>query len=90
MRLPLALLAPAVLLVAPSARADAPARSKLLANTKGKTVVRKVIQGNDMTVAVISRAGTAVEVGSTQAARTNALPARERQTHRPPSTPSTP
>jgi L-ascorbate metabolism protein UlaG (beta-lactamase superfamily) len=60
MRLPLALLAPAILLVAPAAaRAASPARSKLLSNTTGKTVIRKVIQNNDMTVAVISRSGTA-------------------------------
>lgn len=47
------------LLPAPG-RAAAPARSKLLLNSTGKTVVRKVILGNDMTVAVISRSGTAV------------------------------
>jgi hypothetical protein len=37
----------------------APARSKLLLNTTGKTVIRKVVLGNDETIAVISRSGTA-------------------------------
>ncbi len=61
MRLPHALLALGLALtVTPSsARSAAPARGKLLANTTGKTVIRKVILGNDMTVAVISRSGTA-------------------------------
>ncbi len=59
MRLPHALLplALAVALAPATTRSAAPVRSKLLANTTGKTVVRKVILGNDMTVAVISRSG---------------------------------
>lgn len=40
--------------------AAAPARSKLLANTTGKTVLRKVIFNNDLSMAVVSRSGTAV------------------------------
>lgn len=54
------LLALALSLAPIAGRSAAPARSKLLTNTTGKTVVRKIILGNDMTVAVISRSGTAV------------------------------
>lgn len=62
MRFPQALAAFTLALsLAPAAgRAEAPARSKLLVNTTGKTVIRKVILGNDMTVAIVSRAGTSV------------------------------
>jgi L-ascorbate metabolism protein UlaG (beta-lactamase superfamily) len=58
MRLPSKLLA-LTLCLAPAAGSAAPARSKLLANATGKTVIRKVIQGNDLTVAIISKSGTA-------------------------------
>jgi L-ascorbate metabolism protein UlaG (beta-lactamase superfamily) len=48
------------LLLLPAAARAAPARSKLLQNGTGKTVVRKVIFNNDLSVAVISKSGTAV------------------------------
>ena len=55
MRLPHALctLALALSLASSAARADPPARSRLLLNTTGKTVVRKVVLGNDETIAVV-------------------------------------
>ncbi len=49
----------ALSLVPLAAGAAPPARSKLLVNATGKTVIRKVVLGNDETVAVISRSGTA-------------------------------
>jgi hypothetical protein len=61
MRLPRALstLALALLLAPAVLRADPPSRSKLLLNATVKTVIRKVVLGNDETIAVISRSGTA-------------------------------
>ncbi len=57
MRVPQALLVLALWLLPLAGQAEAPARSKLLVNTTGKTVIRKVILGNDMTVAILSRMG---------------------------------
>src|SRR5512140_909044 len=45
---------------APAAGLADGAASKLLANGTGKTVIRKIVLGNDITVAVLSRSGTAV------------------------------
>ncbi len=48
------------LLLSPAPGAAAPAaRSELLQNGTGKTVLRKVVLGNDETIAVLSRSGTA-------------------------------
>ncbi len=57
----LACAASLLLSLAPAAAHAAPAaRGKLLQNATGKTVIRKVMFNNDLTVAVISRAGTAI------------------------------
>ncbi len=55
----LSTLALALLLSPARGTAAPPARSKLLQNATGTTVIRKVVLGNDETIAVVSRSGTA-------------------------------